>query len=135
MLDLLKTTLPKKVQVSIHLAKDLPEISADLSQIQQVIMNLVINAGEAIGDNVGSLAIATGSQMCDESYLKRSRLEIKPPPGNFVFIEVSDTGCGMDTNTIQHLFEPFFTTKFTGRGLGLSAVLGIVTGHQGAMVS
>jgi CheY-like chemotaxis protein len=107
---------------------------ADTSQIQQVVMNLITNASDAIGDQVGVITVITGIDSCDETYLSRSRTEQKPEAGMFVWIEVRDTGCGMDEETRHRLFEPFFTTKFTGRGLGMSAVLGIVQGHGGALI-
>lgn len=96
-------------------------------------MNLAINASEAIGDADGVISIATGSRYCDREYLSESWLNDELPEGNYVFLEVSDTGCGMDRGTIARIFEPFFTTKFTGRGLGMSALLGIVRGHKGVI--
>jgi CheY-like chemotaxis protein len=97
-------------------------------------MNLISNASEASGEGPGIVALATGVQACDADYLSRTRLEDKPAAGQFVWLEVTDTGCGMDEETLQRIFEPFFTTKFTGRGLGMSAVHGIVRGHQGAIL-
>ena len=97
-------------------------------------MNMVINASEAIGEGASVVTVRTGVEVCEESYLERSRVEEKPLPGRFVFLEVSDMGCGMDEETQRCLFDPFFTTKFTGRGLGMSAVVGIVRGHKGAIV-
>jgi CheY-like chemotaxis protein len=96
-------------------------------------MNLITNAAEAIGEGGGAIAIATGIAALDAASLAKSRLEQKPPAGDYVFIEVGDNGCGMDPETQRRLFDPFFTTKFTGRGLGLSAVLGIIRGHGGAI--
>ena len=78
--------------------------------------------------------ISVGTAQCDRAYLERSRLEVKPAPGELVFIEVNDTGCGMTQEVLSRLFEPFFSTNFTGRGLGLAAVLGIVCGHRGAIL-
>jgi two-component system cell cycle sensor histidine kinase/response regulator CckA len=97
-------------------------------------MNLIINASEAIGEETGGVILRTGVLECDDVYLGNSRLEEKPQPGRFVFIEVSDTGCGMDEDTQHRLFDPFFTTKFPGRGLGMSALLGIARGHKGAIL-
>src|SRR5208283_3641534 len=94
----------------------------------------IVNASEAIGEHLGVVTISTGSLDCDQGYLQRSRLKEKPAPGAYVFIEVRDTGCGMDEETKDRLFDPFFTTKFTGRGLGMAAVLGIVSGHKGAIM-
>jgi two-component system cell cycle sensor histidine kinase/response regulator CckA len=131
---LLKASIAKTASLDLVVAPGLSHIQADPGQVQQVIMNLITNASEAIGDSAGLITIATGEQEFDETYLSHSRVEQKPSPGRFVFVEVTDTGCGMNGDTLQRLFEPFFTTKFTGRGLGMSAVLGIVRGHQGAIV-
>jgi CheY-like chemotaxis protein len=97
-------------------------------------MNLITNAAEAIGENAGVISLTTGVEDFDAAYLTMSWLSEKPPAGRFAFVEVSDTGCGMDEETTQRLFDPFFSTKFAGRGLGMSAVLGIVRGHGGAIV-
>ena len=134
MAHLLKASISKTVTLNLQMNSDLPSIVADPSQIQQIIMNLIVNASEAIGEHPGVVAISTGSLDCDQAYLQMSRLKEKPAPGAYVFIEVSDTGCGMDEETKDRLFDPFFTTKFTGRGLGMAAVLGIVSGHKGAIM-
>jgi CheY-like chemotaxis protein len=131
---LLKASLSKTVTLSLQLGRDIPLVKADASQLQQVIMNLIINASEAIGDRPGFITLATGVQECDAACLRSSRLEDKPAPGRFALLEVIDTGCGMDRETVERLFDPFFSTKFTGRGLGMSAVLGIVKGHNGAIM-
>jgi two-component system cell cycle sensor histidine kinase/response regulator CckA len=133
-LDMLKASVSKNVRLNLDLGWDLPPISADPEQIQQVVLNLIANASEAVGDGPGVISLAVGVRDCDDSYLRASRLEEKPPAGRFVFLEVSDTGCGMDKETQLRLFEPFFTTKFLGRGMGMSAVLGIVRGHKGAIL-
>lgn len=130
---LLKAALSKTVLLSLQLGRDIPPVKADASQLQQVIMNLIINASEAVGDRPGVITLSTSVQECDAVCLMASRLEDKPAPGRFVVLEVVDTGCGMDRETAQRLFDPFFSTKFTGRGLGMSAVLGIVKGHHGAI--
>jgi CheY-like chemotaxis protein len=96
-------------------------------------MNLVINASEAIGDKSGVIAISTGCMDCDSNYLKDVWLMENITDGLYVFIEIADTGCGMSKEVVAKLFDPFFTTKFTGRGLGMAAVLGIVSGHKGAI--
>jgi CheY-like chemotaxis protein len=96
-------------------------------------MNLVINASEAIGNKSGVIAISTGCMDCNRSYLKDVWLDENLTGGLYVYLEIADTGCGMDRETLARLFDPFFTTKFTGRGLGMAAVLGIVRGHKGAI--
>jgi len=131
--ELLRTSIPRTISMLVEVAPDLPPIMADPGQIQQVIMNLITNAGEAIGQAPGLIAITTGIADYDGAALAGSVLEEKPAPGQFVWLEVADNGCGMDEEIRHRLFEPFFTTKFTGRGLGMSAVLGIVTAHHGAI--
>jgi PAS domain S-box-containing protein len=132
--DIFKAIIPKTITVNLELANTISLIVADQGQIQQVIMNLITNASEAIGANPGFITIKTGVDEFKQEYLNKSSLEIKPCPGKYVYVEVSDSGCGMDEDTQHRLFEPFFTTKFTGRGLGMSAVSGIVNGHQGAII-
>ena len=132
--DLLKVSVSKSVRLEFNLAADLPLIEVDAAQIQQVLMNLVANASEAIADKPGIITIATSVRECDASYLAETRTSGKPRPGRYVVLEVSDTGCGMDETVRAKLFDPFFTTKFVGRGLGMSAVLGIVQGHGGAIM-
>ena len=131
---MLRTAISRTVTLRLELEENLPPIAADAGQIQQVVMNLITNASEAIGDQAGAVVISTGVMECTDDYLERSSLEEKPTAGRFVWLEVADTGCGMDEPTRQRLFDPFFTTKFTGRGLGMSAVLGIVRGHKGAIL-
>ena len=126
-------SVSKKVKLELKPDRMVPPVMADVAQVQQVIMNLITNASEAIGDQSGTIILTTGVRECDSAYLNKSRAQEKPSPGKFVWLEVSDTGCGMNEETLQRLFDPFFTTKFTGRGLGMSVVLGIVRGHQGAL--
>jgi two-component system, cell cycle sensor histidine kinase and response regulator CckA len=114
--ELIEAALPKKIALQFLLAPALPSIEADANQVQQIVLNLVNNAAEAIGDDSGTIAIETG---------------LDPEGG--VFLEVADTGCGMDAETKARIFDPFFTTKFTGRGLGLAAVSGIVRSHKAAI--
>ena len=133
MLGLLKSTISKKALLNLNLDKNLPPMRGDASQVSQVIMNLVINASEAIGERSGVITISTGATECSPQYLEKTYEDESLAPGLYLTLEVSDTGGGMDKATQARIFEPFFTTKFTGRGLGLAAVLGIVRGHQGAL--
>ena len=130
---LLQVSISKRVTLQYDLADGLPAVQADASQIQQVVMNLITNASEAIGDETGVIAVRTSVTRLDEPWQPDTYLDQKLPPGTYVALEVSDTGCGMDRQTRAKLFDPFFTTKFAGRGLGLAAVLGIVRGHKGAI--
>jgi len=133
--SLLGASIHHAIELNYHLADPLPCIEADEAQLQQVVMNLVINASDAIGKNGGVISLSTGHFHADAGYLSKSVLQHDQPldEGEYVYLEVSDSGCGMDKATQQRLFEPFFTTKFTGRGLGMSAVQGIVRGHRGAV--
>jgi len=134
MLSLLESSLSKTAILRLDLCRSLPAIMADAGQIQQIIMNLSINASEAIGEETGVITLKTCVMSCDDVFLCQSCLEEKPQAGRFVVVEVTDTGCGMDKETRNRLFDPFFTTRFVGRGLGMSAVLGIVRGHEGAIM-
>lgn len=131
--NMFRSLIPTTIALNLHLTHDIYPIMADVGQIQQVVMNLITNGAEAIGDKVGTINITTGVQTCDDEYLKQSRLPEKPPPGDFVYFEVTDTGCGMNEETQKKIFDPFFTTKFTGRGLGMSAIQGIILAHKGAI--
>ncbi len=133
MAHLLKTTISKKAVLNLRFDKELPSIQADAGQMRQIIMNLIINASEAVGERSGAINIALGAAHCDAEYLKQTELDDDLPPGRYLCLEVADTGCGMSPETRARLFEPFFTTKFTGRGLGMAAVLGIMRAHGGAV--
>ncbi|WP_051293045.1 PAS domain-containing hybrid sensor histidine kinase/response regulator [Citrifermentans bremense] len=133
MMHMLQVSISKKAVLRLNLTDPLPSVEVDATQIRQIIMNLVINASEAIGDKSGVIAITTGCMDCDRSYLKDVWLMENLSEGLYVYLEIADTGCGMDKDTLSRIFEPFFTTKFTGRGLGMAAVLGIVKGHKGAI--
>jgi PAS domain S-box-containing protein len=128
--QLLQASIPKKITIRYDFQFGLPLIEADVAQIQQVIMNLVTNASESMADQEGTLTLSTGTQTLDRSRIVRDFPSQELDPGVFVMLEVADTGCGMDAHTLEHLFEPFFTTKFSGRGLGLSALRGILRGHR-----
>ena len=130
---LVRSSVPNHVTLRLDLQPDLPPILADLAQIQQVVMNLVINAAKAIGDRAGLITVRTRVVGVAGQPLGREWENGEPREGPQVFLEVRDTGCGMDEATKAKIFDPFFTTKFTGRGLGLAAVSGIVRGHKGAM--
>jgi len=130
---ILNVSVSKKAAIRYSLAEDLPAVESDANQIRQIIMNLITNASDALGDRQGVIAVTTGVAECDAACLTDSYLDDNLPGGTYVFIEVSDTGCGMDAETQSRLFDPFFSTKFTGRGLGLPAVLGIVRSHKGAI--
>ncbi len=130
---MLQVSATKNAVLCYQLTKPLPAIEADATQIRQVVMNLVINASEAIGSKNGTVTITTGYQQCDEKYLQSTCLSDHIPEGMYVFVEVTDTGCGIPLEIQSKIFDPFFTTKFTGRGLGMAAVLGVVRGHKGAI--
>ena len=131
----LEAAIPKQIELRLELDPELPAIQADVGQMQQVVMNLVINAAEAIGERPGTIRIATGQLFVDDVYAATVSAGAGDTldPGDHVFLEVSDDGCGMDPETFAKVFDPFFSTKGTGRGLGLAAVQGIVRSHRGAM--
>jgi nitrogen-specific signal transduction histidine kinase/ActR/RegA family two-component response regulator len=133
MLHMLRVSISKNAILKLNFAPNLPPVDADASQLRQVVMNLVVNASEAISERSGVITLSTGAMDCDRQYLSEAWLDEQLPEGMYVFIEVADTGAGMDLETRSRIFDPFFTTKFTGRGLGLAAVLGIVRGHRGAI--
>jgi PAS domain S-box-containing protein len=130
---LLSVSISKKVLLRFQLQPQLPWLMAEASQIQQVVMNLVTNASEAIGDEEGIVSIRTGCQTYQAADLQRDFPTQSVLPGSFVTLDISDTGKGMSPEVQARIFEPFFTTKFTGRGLGLSAIQGIVRGHKGGI--
>ncbi|MDQ1240539.1 MAG: two-component system, cell cycle sensor histidine kinase and response regulator CckA, partial [Thermodesulfobacteriota bacterium] len=125
---LLQLGVSKHVKLNLEINATLPRIKGDPDQIQRLVMNILVNASESIGDQEGDVTLRTGAMDCDEAYLGLSRLERKPDPGRFAFLEVTDTGLGMEPETQHRLFDPFFTTKFWGRGLGMAEVMGIVKG-------
>jgi len=130
---ILQLSISKSATLRLDLANDLPLVDADATQIRQVLMNLVVNAAEALGDRTGLVSVTSGSLHAEGDYLRNTFLAPDLADGCYVFLEVSDNGCGMTPATQAKIFDPFFSTKFTGRGLGLSAVLGIVRGHKGAI--
>ena len=129
---LLSASVPKRVKLSFNLSKDLPCLEADPSQIEQILMNLVINAAESITPKSdGAIEIATRfCEVTPDMARKHSQLE-ESAAGAYVCLEVRDDGAGIDEATISRIFDPFFSTKFTGRGMGLAAVQGIVRINNG----
>ncbi|MDX2187946.1 MAG: response regulator [Opitutaceae bacterium] len=130
---LISISISKTCVLRFNLTPQLPAVLADPTQVRQVIMNLVINASEAIGERSGVIAITTGVVRVDAAYLGTLYRGDDVKQGDYVTLEISDNGCGMDSATLSRIFDPFFTTKFTGRGLGLAAVMGIIRSHQGAL--
>ncbi|MFN7998651.1 MAG: response regulator [Bryobacteraceae bacterium] len=127
MQDLIEAAIPRKLELLMHLDANLPRVYADPSQMQQLVMNLAMNAAEAMGKKRGRIRISTGLERVESK--EGSELQ----PGSYVFLEIQDTGCGMDEQVQAKMFDPFFSTKFVGRGLGLSAAAGIVRSHSGAI--
>lgn len=133
MVRMLKATLPKNVVIKLDSSADIPLVKADTSQLSQIIMNFVINASEAIGEAQGEIIVSLAKTVITEGPSEKDYQGKEIHSGDYVCLEVTDNGCGMDDETKRRIFEPFYTTKFTGRGLGMSAVLGIVTSHEGAL--
>jgi PAS domain S-box-containing protein len=131
MLELLKVSISKRATLKTDLAENLPALWGSAPQLRQVIMNLVINASEAIGQDLGEIHVTTARIASDESRSLRRAMELSE--GDYVFLEVSDTGSGMTEKQRTRIFEPFFTTKFNGRGLGLAVVQGIIQSHGGVI--
>ncbi|MCA9200888.1 MAG: PAS domain-containing protein, partial [Planctomycetales bacterium] len=130
---LLDVSISKKCTLNYQLDPHLPACEVDIGQIRQVIMNLIINASEAIGDDIGVISIHTYARKFHKSELESLRLSQELQEGEFVVLDVSDTGCGIAADMQKKLFDPFFSTKFAGRGLGLAAVQGIIHTHGGAI--
>lgn len=132
--QMLEVSVPKTIHLKFDLEHPSPHVVVDVGQLQQVIMNLIINAGEAIGSNPGSITVRTnhieinGDEM---AFSKYTNTVMKP--GTYALLQVIDTGCGISEELLLKIFDPFYTTKFTGRGLGLAAVLGIIRGHNGGL--
>jgi len=134
MSDLMRISISRNISIKQELSEPDLGVTGDAAQLQQVLMNLVINAAEAIGEtHAGQITVKTGLMVADRDYLRKTISDSGAEAGKYCFAEVSDNGCGMDAATSARLFDPFFTTKFTGRGLGMSAILGIIRSHHGAI--
>ena len=132
-LHLFTSAIPKNITLQKQLAHDLPRVDADLGQMQQVVMNLILNGADAIGQKQGVVKITTMIYELESGDKEFSQLNYTLKPGRYIRLDVADNGCGMDEQTLSKIFDPFFTTKQTGRGLGLAAVQGIVRGHKGGL--
>ncbi len=128
---LLGSVISKKARIDLRL--DAATISGDATQVRQIVMNLITNASDALASGQGDIAVRTGVRDLGPDDLRSPYLPVELPAGPYAFLEVRDTGCGMCDETLLRIFDPFFTTKFTGRGLGLATVLGIVRSHQGTL--
>ena len=130
----IREAVPQNIELIIDIPDNLPSICGEPQHLLRLVLNLLTNAWESLGDKAGRVSFSMGREDCDEAFLEHSRIDEKPPAGEFVFLKVSDNGCGMDEEILSKLFDPFFSTKFWGRGLGMSEVLGIVKGHGGAIL-
>lgn len=130
---LVRQTLPPLCSIEYALYSDAILIEADTAKLTQLVLQLVANAAQAVGNNPGAIHIATGIKECSRAFLAQTYLDEGQPAGRYGYLEVADTGIGMNLDTQARLFDPFFTYNFVGRGLGLAMVLGIVRGHRGAI--
>jgi CheY-like chemotaxis protein len=132
-INMLKSTIKQNVEIKTTIQPDIPYIEADASQIKQVVMNLLINAAEAIGWEQGEIHLSLAIKSFTPDQLAKDYFGKPIPDGDYLCLEITDNGCGMEDETIYRIFEPFYTTKSTGRGLGMSAVLGIISAHDSAL--
>jgi CheY-like chemotaxis protein len=130
---LLGTAVSKKARLHVEAAPGDAWVEADPTQLRQVVMNLITNASDALDGGDGLITVRTGVRRCDRAYLESTHVDVLLPEGDYVFVEVTDTGRGIDARLLPRIFEPFYTTKITGHGLGLAATLGIVRGHKGTI--
>jgi CheY-like chemotaxis protein len=133
MAQLLQVSIGKRTALVYEFGKGLPAIEADEAQVRQVVMNLILNAAEAIGDRNGTISLGLRARALEREELSSRWTGDGLAPGEYVELEVRDSGAGMSDETLARIFDPFFSTKFTGRGLGLAAVLGIVRAHRGTI--
>lgn len=133
MVHVIEVSKAANVDLRYDLGTDLPLIAGDATKLRQLINHVTMNASEAIGDADGVMTVRTGMRWTNRSYLAGTYLAQEAEPGKYVYLEVSDNGCGMDKDTKARVFDPFFTTKGAGRGLGLAAAMGVVRGHKGVI--
>ena len=133
LVHVLEAAIGDNVVLRLDLPAGLPQVEGDVTQLRQVVMNLIVNAGEAIGSRPGVVEVELALVEVDRAALARLEVGAEIAPGPYLALRVADTGSGMDATTRARIFDPFFTTKFTGRGLGLAATLGIVRGHRGGL--
>ncbi|HIJ94387.1 MAG TPA: GAF domain-containing protein [Desulfuromonadales bacterium] len=133
MIRMLKATIPQNVTINAIISSESASITGDASQIRQIVMNLIINAAEAIHEAQGTVHVSLAHTEINENQREKDYLGKRIPVGEYLCLKVTDDGCGMNDETKNRIFEPFYTTKFTGRGLGMSSVLGIITAHRGAI--
>lgn len=132
--EMLKIKFNDHIRLEYEFDENLPMVGVDGVQMRQVVLNLVSNAADAIGDNQGVIKIRTGTQVCDRSFFKDIVVDSDQPTGEYVYLSVADNGCGMDEETRQKVCEPFFTTKKQGNGMGMAAVMGNVRSHRGVIM-
>ncbi|MFA6243437.1 MAG: ATP-binding protein [Candidatus Hydrogenedentales bacterium] len=133
MLKLIESCISKKTRLEYRCQDNLPTVEADVTQLRQIVMNLVTNASESLEEKEGVVSIAIEKRYCDSAFLRDCMIGEALQADDYVCLRVTDTGCGMDSETLAKAFDPFYTTKFAGRGLGLAVVLGIVRGHNGGL--
>lgn len=133
MVKMLKSTINLNAVINLDFSREIPFITADASQIRQIVMNLIMNASEAIGEEQGDISVSLTKADLTHGSPEKDHLGKNIPAGVYVCLEVADTGCGMNDEMKRRIFEPFYTTKATGRGLGMAAALGIITAHGGAL--
>ncbi|WP_020471000.1 PAS domain-containing hybrid sensor histidine kinase/response regulator [Zavarzinella formosa] len=133
MTRLLRAAISRKSELQLNLDEELPPVEGDATQLRQVVMNLVTNASESLEEKPGLIIVRTGLMKADSGFFRSTIMREDLPTGTYAYLEVTDTGHGMTAETQSRIFEPFFTTKFSGRGLGLSALIGIVRSHRGAV--
>ncbi len=131
--QMLRTVVTKSAELRFDLSPKLPAVEANTAQVRQVIMNLITNASDAIGSEPGVIRVSTGTMHADRAYLATTCFDEELPEGPYAYVEVTDTGVGMDRQTLDKVFDPFFSTKIAGRGLGLASVMGIMRGHKGTV--
>ena len=132
-IPLIKEAMPDNIRLRMKLLSRLPVVRIGSDDVRRILTNIVENAWEALDGNAGTIEISTGKTSCDRDFLESAAWSENDTPGEYVYIEVNDQGCGMDADTTEQMFDPFFSTKFTGRGLGLAAVAGIVRANQGVV--